>query len=255
MATGAARHSRVTWALGYEIVHGQRAQNEILPGDAELMSRFGVSRTVIREALKSLAAKGLVKAKARVGTRVLPRASWNMFDPDVLGWLLASGPDRELLRGLTEIRLAIEPAAAMHAAERRTEAQANEILAAVEAMQAARESIDAFTQRDLLFHHAVADASGNPFMRSISALVDVALRATFTRSSPVHNSRAFSSVIAVHRDIALAIRDGRGEDAAQSMREAINQGFRRAMRAAPEGESGASGVAGGQRPAAATTWR
>ncbi|MEO7221708.1 MAG: GntR family transcriptional regulator, partial [Devosia sp.] len=81
----ARSHSiRVVDDLGLAIVSGQRAEGSLLPGDFELLERFGVSRTVLREALKTLAAKGMVQARARVGTRVRPRSSWNLFDPDVL---------------------------------------------------------------------------------------------------------------------------------------------------------------------------
>ena len=67
--------------LGVGIVSGDFPQNSILPGDAELMERFGVSRTVLREAMKTLAGKGLIQAKARIGTRVRDRSDWNLFDP------------------------------------------------------------------------------------------------------------------------------------------------------------------------------
>ena len=77
-------HSFVINEVGLAIVSGRMPVGSILPGDAEMMDRFGVSRTVLREALKTLEAKGLVEARAKVGTRVLPQPRWNLFDRQVL---------------------------------------------------------------------------------------------------------------------------------------------------------------------------
>src|SRR5690554_603084 len=93
-------HSQVIFTLGTRIVSGDYAEGQVLPGDAELIARFGVSRTVLREALKTLSAKGMVEARARVGTKVLPRSRWNMFDPDVLLWHLEAGIGLEFIAAL-----------------------------------------------------------------------------------------------------------------------------------------------------------
>ena len=98
-------HSDVLWALGLAIVSGTYAEGAILPSDSELLERFGVSRTVLREALKTLAAKGLIEARARIGTRVLPRNRWNLFDADVLAWFFELGPEVSFLRSLAEVRI------------------------------------------------------------------------------------------------------------------------------------------------------
>ncbi len=105
-------HSDVLWALGLAIVSGTYAEGAILPSDSELLERFGVSRTVLREALKTLAAKGLIEARARIGTRVLPRNRWNLFDGDVLAWFFELGPEVSFLRSLAEVRIGIEIEAA-----------------------------------------------------------------------------------------------------------------------------------------------
>src|SRR5688572_24032485 len=114
--------SRVVNDLGLGIVTGQLSEGSLLPGDQELLTKYRVSRTVLREALKTLGAKGLVQARARVGTRVQPRAAWNLFDPDVLVWHAEAGFRPEFLRHLAEIRMALEPEAAALAALRRTPA-------------------------------------------------------------------------------------------------------------------------------------
>jgi len=220
-------HSDVLWDMGFAIVSGQYAEGSILPPDTELLERFRVSRTVLREALKTLAAKGLIEARARIGTRVLPRNRWNLFDADVLAWHFELGPDVQFLQSLAEVRIGIEIEAAALAAERRSQEQAEHLLAAVDRMEAARTPED-FARHDLEFHKAVADASGNPFMASISALVEMALTAAFTISSPVSDKAALADTVGVHRRIAQAIGDKQPESARQAMREAIAQGFDRA---------------------------
>ena len=220
-------HSDVLWDLGFAIVSGQYAEGSILPPDTELLDQFRVSRTVLREALKTLAAKGLIEARARIGTRILPRNRWNLFDADVLAWHFELGPEVSFLQSLAEVRIGIEIEAAALAAERRTEAQAQEMLLAVERMEAARTPED-FARHDLEFHQAVANASGNPFMASISALVEMALTAAFTISSPVNEPDALRQAVAVHRAIAQAILDKSTQGAREAMRIAIAEGFARA---------------------------
>src|SRR3954466_4580188 len=84
-------HDLVTHGIGRGIIEGQFAVGTTLPGDADLMERFGVSRTALREGMKTLAAKGLIESKTKVGTRVLGQKSWNMFDADILAWRLQLG--------------------------------------------------------------------------------------------------------------------------------------------------------------------
>ncbi|KQN73757.1 FadR/GntR family transcriptional regulator [Devosia sp. Leaf64] len=220
-------HSDVLWDLGFAIVSGQYPEGSILPPDTELLERFRVSRTVLREALKTLAAKGLIEARARIGTRVLPRNRWNLFDSDVLAWHFELGPEVSFLQSLAEVRIGIEIEAAALAAERRTDDQAAGLLATVELMAKAGTPED-FARHDLDFHKTVADASGNPFMASISALVEMALTAAFTISSPVNEPEALTQTVAVHRAIADAISARDAIAAREAMRVAIAEGFARA---------------------------
>src|SRR5918994_4956257 len=97
-------HDLVAHGIGHSIMQGRFPVGSTLPGDAELMELFGVSRTALREAMKTLAAKGLIESKTKVGTRVLGQKSWNMFDADILGWRLQLGVDRPFLESLFEIR-------------------------------------------------------------------------------------------------------------------------------------------------------
>lgn len=220
-------HSRVLWQLGTAIVRGDYREGSILPSDTELLARFAVSRTVLREALKTLAAKGMIEARARIGTRVLPRQRWNLFDADVLAWHFEIGPDVALLRSLSEIRIGVEVESAALAAVRRSEEQAAALEACAIRMGEAT-TPQQFARTDLEFHRTVAEASGNPFMASISALVELALTAVFTISSPVEDAAAMDATVKAHGRIAEAIRAGDTEEARAAMKAVISEGFARA---------------------------
>ena len=105
--------------------------------EVELCETYGVSRTVLREAVKMLTAKGLFGSRPRQGTRVLPESQWNLLDPDVLRWLLERKFSIELLIEFTEVRLAIEPKAAARAARVASSEDKAMIMAAIERMMAA----------------------------------------------------------------------------------------------------------------------
>lgn len=190
------------------------------------MLRFGVSRPVLRESVKTLVAKGLLTTKARVGTVVRERAAWNMFDSDLLAWHLQAGIDRRFLDDLAEIRLAVEPRAAALAAERRTEADLAAMRAGLAAMQREPSDSVAFANADLALHVAIANASGNPFMRSVGGVIDVALRASFLLSAPVEEPER-DIVIMTHRKIVDAIAARDVEGAADAMVGVIFNGLRR----------------------------
>ena len=226
-STARTLQSQVVYRLGVSIVRGEFAPGSTLPPDAELLERFGVSRTVLRESMKALAAKNIVNAKARVGTRVLPRQEWSLFDRDVLAWHLEVGPDLAFMRSLAEIRVGFELESAALAAERRSDAQLARLAALVEAMAEA-ETTEAFARADLDFHRLVAEASGNPFMASIGGLVDFVLATAFTISSPVDDTAAKQLTVGRHRRIADAIAAGDAETAREAMRVVIADGYDRA---------------------------
>ncbi|MGY4297032.1 DNA-binding FadR family transcriptional regulator/predicted dehydrogenase [Bradyrhizobium sp. i1.4.4] len=166
-------------SIGVDIIAGRYAEGTRLPGDAEMIAMFGVSRPVLRESVKTLVAKGLLTTKARVGTVVRERAAWNMFDADVLAWHLDAGIDKRFLNDLAEIRLAVEPRAAMLAAAQRSEDDLAELRRCMDRMRFEASDSVGFADADLALHVAVARASGNLFMRSIGHVIEAALRASF----------------------------------------------------------------------------
>jgi DNA-binding FadR family transcriptional regulator len=217
--------AHVVREIGMGIVDGTYPQNSILPGDAELMERFGVSRTVLREALRVLAGKGLIQAKARIGTRVRDKAHWNLFDPDVLIWHARSGFDAQFLEYLSEMRMALELEAAALASRRRTPLQLQHIYGWVEKMGAEDATPKSFVDADLNFHLAVAAAAGNPFLRSISTLIEVALVALLTISSPIEEPVRHQRSVAAHRAIADAIARRDPEAARAAMKVVVEEGI------------------------------
>ncbi len=225
-------HDQVARVLGSEILAGVHKPGAKIPAEAEILGRFGVSRTVLREVLKTLTAKGLIVSKTRVGTTVLDSTHWNFFDADVLSWKVAQGFDADFRRDLTEVRLAIEPAAAAVAAERRSDADVAELRRCVAAMWAATDSARSFAEADLDFHRAVGAASGNTLMRSMSAVIETALVATFTLASPVREDREHAVSVRGHEAIVDAIEARDGAAAADAMRSVIGHGVGRIARSA-----------------------
>lgn len=231
---GGARssHDYVAQALGNDILSGVYPAGAKLPPEAEILKRFGVSRTVLREVFKTLTAKGLIVAKTRVGTTVLDSSHWNFFDADILSWKVSQEFDLDFIRSLAEVRLAVEAAAAEGAARRRSEADIAAMRDALGRMDAATDSARDFAEADLDFHEAVGRASGNVLMRSLAAVIETALVASFRMSSPVNEAEAHRASVRGHARIVDAIEAGDGARAAEAMREIIGHGLGRIEAAA-----------------------
>lgn len=162
-------------ALGRSIVTGEYVQRPF-PTEAELAKIHGVSRTVIREAVKMLTAKGLLSARPKHGTFVEAEEHWNLFDPDVLRWLLERKPSLERLQQFNELRIALEPEAAALAARRAEPDQLAAIYRALQLMEDAEQGRGDGLEADILFHVAILRASGNPFFGQLRDVVETALR-------------------------------------------------------------------------------
>jgi len=197
--------------IGVQIVNGELKPGDTLP-DNGFVGESEVSRTVVREAVKVLAAKGLVESRPKVGTRVRPRREWNLLDPDVLAWQIEVGPNAEFLGQALELRRMIEPAAARLAAERATEAEIAALYEAYEAMAAAGDDLDAFMEPDLRFHSLLLEACGNELLEHMSEIFTAVLRTIFAYSSS--SSRSYPRAARRHRAIVRAIEE-RDADAAE----------------------------------------
>ena len=165
-------HSYVINEVGRAIVSGDMPVGSGLPGDAEMMDRFGVSRTVLREALKTLEAKGLVEARAKVGTRVLPQSRWNLFDRQVLAWKLESGPSPAFLASFQITRESLEVEAARLAARHREAEHVRLLNYWLNQRTVMSQQPEPFAMAEFEIHRVVAEASGNPFLRASSAIFE-----------------------------------------------------------------------------------
>jgi DNA-binding FadR family transcriptional regulator len=207
-------HRGVVDTLARRIMSGRIQPGEGLPNTQDLSAELGVSRSALREAIKVLGAKGMLEVRPRTGTRVLPRSSWNLMDPELLGWC---GPslDADLVRSLLECRQLIEPGAAALAAQRANTLQLATIEAALERMAQAA-SLDERVEADLDFHVAVLRASGNLFLAQWGLTVSSVLLAAFRLSTGASDS--YDVAFSAHRDVveAIRLRDSPGAD--RSMR-------------------------------------
>lgn len=184
------------------------------PTEAELARQHAVSRSVTREAVKMLTAKGLLTARPRKGTSVQPASQWNLFDPDVLRWLLERKFSLELLRQFTELRIAIEPAAAALAAQAADPPARAGVRAGYERMAAAHAGDDDSLEADISFHIAIMEASANPFYMQFRDVVTTALR-TSIRFTNRFNRRTAN--LPQHRAVLKAIERRDAEGARNAM--------------------------------------
>jgi DNA-binding FadR family transcriptional regulator len=168
-------HAAIAAALGGEILSGALPPGSRLPSVEEMNARFGVSRVVVREVVKTLTAKGLVVSKTKVGTIVRDAAAWNWLDAEVLEWRVRAGLDRAFLEQIAAVRSAIETAAAALAARHRTARDLARLRACIAAMGAAEGDTARYAEADVAFHLALGRASGNPLVGSFGPVIKVAL--------------------------------------------------------------------------------
>jgi len=215
-------HGRVVHAIGQSIVTGEFKPGETLPREPELIDQFQVSRTAIRGAIKVLAAKGLVEARQKAGTRVRARADWNLLDPDVLAWQSPEAIDEAFIHDLVELRQLIEPAAARLAAERATPEEVERIERAYLRMEASTGDVTALYEADLAFHMTVFAACHNELVERLSGIVRTLLELSFRmqRRSDVPPE----AILAQHRAVLEAIRSRAGAVAETAMRTVIVSG-------------------------------
>lgn len=196
-------HGHTVDLLGGAIVSGRYPAGAIIPPEPLLGEQLGVSRTVVREAIKALAAKGLIVTGPKVGSRVLPQEAWNWFDPDVITWQANAGLTPEFLRDLQDLRRVVEPAAVRFAAERATDADIAEIEAAYAGMQHAIEHGGDYVTSDLRFHHGLLRAARNRMLTQMSKALNALLRTSFEISTTIKDGPALS--LPLHRAVLDAV--------------------------------------------------
>ncbi len=213
------RIGTVLATLGREIAQDIIPVGTALPPEPDLEARFGVGRGVVREVVKTLAAKGLVSVRPRHGTHVLPRHQWSLLDRDVLSWLIGQGePDRDLLLAIQEVRSIIEPAAAALAAQRATRNDRERINAALAAMEASKDHVGA-TAADKAFHLAILDATHNPVLQGFRGAIDTILSTVFVVA--IGSAGWFRDNLPNHAAAARAIDAGDAEKARVAMERVL----------------------------------
>ncbi len=193
--------------LGRDICSGRVKPGQLLPPEAELCERFGFSRIVIREAIKSLAAKGLLEVTRRVGTLVLEPTRWNLFDTDIIVWRAESTVfDPTLSRDLMEMRRIIEPAAVRLAALRASDDDRRNLRSAYMAMARAVAGKGDYVKADLAFHTTILSACGNQFVRQMQDAMGALLRVSFEVITTKPGGPAHS--LPMHEAVCEAIERG-----------------------------------------------
>lgn len=238
-------HSFAVDRIAEWIVSERFIAGTTLPIEQKLCEELGVSRTVVREAVKTLAAKGMVEVAPKVGSRVLPEKLWNMFDPQVLSWRLSHREPHIVAEDLTELRLLFEPAAARFASKRANYSEKRAIRMAYDVMAMAEGQPQSFSRADIEFHVLILEACHNTFLARLAPLVEILIQTTLDLYSegvwdPKHIQ---SASLPLHGALAEAIVNGDGEaaDAAsRSIIETAQTDMRRALAKFSAATSGAT---------------
>ena len=201
--------SIVVEELANQIIAGALAEHEVLPTEAELGQEFRFSRTVIREALKMLEERGLVRVEQGRGTTVQSRDAWNLLDPTVIRIALNYDDDMSLLDNAITVRRVLEREMARAAAFRITDDDLGALVTAIDDMAASYDDYDRFRMLDRSFHEIVMKASGNDVGLTVVRTIHehAGMRPALAKSS---SREALERTVTEHRSIyaALAARDG-----------------------------------------------
>ena len=215
--------------LGKSIVTGAYT-NTPFPTEAELSKQHGVSRSVTREAVKMLTTKGLLSARPRQGTIIQPDSTWNLFDSDVLRWLLERKFSLKLLREFNELRVAIGPAAAALAATAADQNGMQLIRAGFDRMTAAEAGDDDALDADIAFHLAILRASANPFFAQFRDVVATALRTSIRLTNRIQGR---SADLGTHEAVLRAIEARDPEASRTAMLQIIEDVMALIVRSSP----------------------
>lgn len=210
--------AQVVEELGSRIVSGELNGETLFPKEADLEREFNVSRSVIREAIKSLAAKGMLESRTRTGIRALPPTRWNLFDAEVLSWRSAVLPPGQFFGELFEVRLMIEPQAAALAAERATTDDLAHLKQAFEEMIQANQASTSGVEADLRFHQSILAASKNQLLLQIGHLIGVGLQISH-RFDP----DSFTIFLSMHEKVMLHIQERNREAARCAMEQLLRE--------------------------------
>lgn len=212
---------RMVQELGNNIVCGEYSKKEDIPTEADLCEKFGVSRSAVREAVKMLSAKGLISSTPRKGITILPENQWNIFDPDLLKWMLQSKPSMNVLKEFLQMRIAIEPEAAALAARLGDNEKIKTIEKSLQRMYAAEPHSDEDLEADIAFHISILYASNNRFYIRLRDFIQTALRVSISHTSSIKGDH--QSTLDDHTKVFNAIKSGNAERAKQAMTQLVDE--------------------------------
>jgi len=215
-------HARVLDQIGTAVCSGEMGSGDLLYID-DLAERYAVSRSVVREALRVLASMGMVESRRRVGTQIRPMTRWNVYDPQVIRWRLASHQRNAQLRSMTELRTAVEPQAARLAAERTSADAGSDLVSTAAKMWAAGQQGDEaeFLRLDIDFHRQVLAGSGNDMFVKLHELVAEVLAGRHHYGLMPRYPQ--DEALRLHADVAQAIQRRDGDRAEEAMVRIMQQ--------------------------------
>ena len=216
--------SSTGWSLllGRDIASGVWKPDETLPTEPEIAHRFGAGRNAVREAVKILAAKGLVRTERRAGTIVRPEFCWNLLDPEVLSWMLAASANRDnLLDELSELRSIIEPTVAALAATHASAMETLQICDAYDQMEKLSAEMQKVIEADIAFHELLFEATHNRLLVALVPAFSLLLRTNFEIS--VRAGKQTSRNLKEHRQIADAVSRRDPEAAQRATRKLLGK--------------------------------
>jgi len=201
-------HTFVINEIGQSIVGGVFPVGSVLANDTVMMEKYGVSRTVLREALKTLEAKGLVEARPKVGTRVSPRSRWNFFDPLVLAWHFDAPVAPRFHESLFRTRAALEKPMVELAARHRTAEHVRLLKYWCRQMETADDSLEQFGLAALEVHSLIAESSQDVLLRSVIGVVELTLALALTRDTALPGAEYRRQSAALFLQLAGTIETG-----------------------------------------------
>lgn len=218
LPTGRLHHA-VAQQVAIQIVGGALPVGHVFPAEVDHAEILGISRSVLREALRILTAKGLVSSRPKAGTRVNERRRWSMLDPDVLAWQIQSEPSEEFLRDLFELRMVVEPQAAEMAALRRSDGQLVDMANALDAMERYTLATEKGRAADQRFHGLLMEAAQNELLYALSSSIMSAI--AWTTATKQRVQQAPRDPMPEHRALYGQIAAQNARQAQKAMRTLI----------------------------------
>ncbi len=208
-------HAYVINEIGHGIVSGAYPVGSLLASDAVMMEQYGVSRTVLREAVRTIEAKGLVEARPKVGTRVTPKSRWNFFDPQVLAWHFHAPPDPQFHDSLFRVRSALETPLVGLAVRHRTAEHVRLMKFWLHQMATSGDSVQQAGLGALEVHGTIAESAGDVLLRAVIGVTELTLALALTREATLPGERYRQQSLALREELVSHVEFGRTDEAAR----------------------------------------